>query len=390
MEGILYDIWLSLCFPFGSRILGKLLREFPAEEIYRHKGEPRALGLSEKDGKRLLSVSDDRPKRMLEKCEKEGIEVIGYGDARYPSSLKEIIDSPAVLYVKGHLPDLDRRLSIAVVGTRNATPYYQSVTGNLSYQLAKAGAVIISGLALGADSFAHAGALKASGVTIGIAACGLDISYPKGNEAMREQILKDGAIISELPLGTKVSSGYFRVRNRLLAALSQGVLITQAPLRSGTLLTANHALEQNKDLFCVPPADIYSPECMGVAKLIRDGAKSVFSVYDILEEYSSRYVQTLDMSRLSAEGMMRRSPKKAAGMSNSQRPVEKAEAKREMPKDLTEHQKQIYQALKDTPTHLEEILAKTGLKSFEVLAGLTEMELMGIVEAISGQLYRLV
>ena len=389
MEEMLYHIWLSLCFPFGSVRLGKLLRTFSAKEIYEKRRDPRALELGEKEGKRLLSVSKDRPKRILEKCQKEGIGVIAYSDPAYPASLKEIVNPPAVLYVKGKLPDFEHRLSIAVVGTRDATPYYQSVTGNLSYQLAKVGAIVVSGLAMGSDSFAHAGALKASGITVGVAACGLDISYPKGNEDMRREILKNGAIISELPLGTQVSSGYFKVRNRLLAALAQGVLITQAPLRSGTLLTANHALEQNKDLFCVPPANIYSSECMGVARLIREGAKSVFSVYDILEEYYSRYMQTLDMDRISPDGIMRRSAKKAVSSSSAENHAPAPKKKREMPEGLSQQQKQIYEALKDTPTHLEEILTKTGLKSFEVLAGLTEMELMGIVEAVSGQLYRL-
>lgn len=392
MEDSRYAVWLSLGFPWGSTKLGRLLKAVSAEEIYQSRDhlKERYPFLSEKECARLSSIPLRKAELIGEQCLSLGIGILSWEDARYPASLKEIPSPPPVLYYKGKLLDFNNTLSIAMVGTREASDYYLSVTGNLAYQLARAGVNIISGCAVGADRYAHIGALKAGGLTVGVMAAGLDVDYPAQNRDLREEIQRRGLLLSELPPGTEVRSEYFRVRNRIIAGLSQGVVVTQAPMKSGSLLTADHAVEQNRDLFCVPPSSIYDPACMGSARLIREGAKVIFSVYDILEEYFSAYPDRLDPAKILPGGLMLK-PK--AGEKKPQPPREEenlppAEG-REAPEGLSQEQKTIYGVLQGGARQIDEIAAETGLPVYRILSGLTEMELLEIVEAISGQRYRL-
>ena len=411
MENTKYLIWLALGFSRGSSKLGRLLRTDPAEEIYLRRDELKRHYpfLSEKDCEKLSKLPLSRAEMVIEQCQRLGIGILPIDSPMYPELLRQIDSPPPVLYYKGLLPDFNNSISVAMVGTRDAEDYYLSITGNLSYQLAKAGVIVVSGCAVGIDRYAHTGALKAGGFTVGVMAVGLDIDYPIQNRDLRDEITKRGLLLSELPPGTQVKSDYFHTRNRLISGLCHGTVITQAPLRSGSLLTADHAVEQNRDLFCVPPNNIYDPVCMGSARLLREGAKLVFSAYDILEEYHTTYPDRIkaemvlqgelmlkpDGGREFSSGAAR---KAASGEKKkpAEQPKLKEEAKetlpaepKEAPPGLSKNQKTVYDLLAEGACHVDEILQRCEIPSYAVLSCLTEMELLGIIEAMSGQRYRI-
>lgn len=216
---------------------------------------------------RIMRHSLERSEFILKECGRLKIRVVSLEDPLYPDRLKNIYAAPPVLYVYGDLSGMDDNVVLGVVGTRHPTEYGKTVTDELCYQLAAAGAVIVSGCAVGIDAHAHMGALKAGGRTVGVLGCGLDVDYPAENKGLKRGILKyGGALISELPPGTTVSRKYFPTRNRLISGLSLGVVVTEAPVRSGSLITLNLALEQGRDVFCVPPHDICNPLYQGVVK----------------------------------------------------------------------------------------------------------------------------
>jgi DNA processing protein len=204
-------------------------------------------------------------------------------DKTYPPLLKEIDDAPPVLYTYGKLTEADQ-FALAVVGTRNSTTYGRQVTEHIVTELAKGQVTVVSGLALGIDTIAHTAALDAGGRTIGVLACGLDIIYPPTNRGLARRMVESGqgVLITEYPLGVQPDGGNFPARNRIISGLSLGVLVAEAPAKSGALITAGFALKQGRDVFGIP-GSILSNKSAGVNKLIQDGAKPVMDVKDILE-----------------------------------------------------------------------------------------------------------
>lgn len=397
-ERLLYWVWLTLCFPAGSKKIHKLLAEADPQGIYEDRDDLHFPFLNENELRRMQTISLGSAEKVLDDCRQLNVRAVTMEDEAYPKRLLDLEDAPPVLYVQGDIAGLDDRLTIGVVGTRDITDYYRRCTGNISFQLARAGAVIISGCAVGCDEFGHRGALRAGGKTVGVLACGFGVNYPRETEEVRERMVETGgALISELPPYTRHDRNYFRVRNRLIAALSEGVLVTQVPVRSGATLTADHAINQGKELFCLPPADIFSTECMGAAALIRDGAQVVFSARDILEVYLDRFGPEVDREKVPAADMI-----PAVGMRAASTPAPKADkpagetheapaGKAPLPDDLTDLQKQILARLENGPAHAADILAEmpedVSVPSWELLAQLTELELMGLVRGLSGQQY---
>ena len=397
-EDLVYWVWLSQCFSYGSGKIGKIL-ELPgdAKALYQNGEEGRrALSIfSEQDLRRMSKTSLERAELILEQCRDEGIRVISYADPEYPKRLREIYGPPAVLYVKGSLAGLENQLVLTVVGTREAVGYTRGITGSLCCQLARAGVVIVSGCAVGIDEYAHRGALKAGKRTIAVLGCGLDVNYPSQNRELKEKILlSGGALVSELPPGTKPDGKYFPTRNRLLAGLGMGVLVTHAPERSGSLITADLAMEQGKEVFCVPPYDITEPGCMGVVPLLQDGAHPVYSVHSILEEYYPLYGDRIDLKALSeimirsrrAE-VVREQRQKVADEPAYQAPKPEAVAKRTELPELSELQKRLYEVLTEEPRPVDDIISEAGLKPYQALASMTELELLGLAIAHPGRRY---
>lgn len=231
---------------------------------------------------------DIYPDAEVEKLDKQRVQAILFSDNNYPKYLKEINDFPAVIYVKGNAKYLNQ-ISLAVVGSRKMTEYGRTVTEEIVSGLAKRGLVIVSGLARGIDTIAHKCTLSSGGNTVAVLGCGLDIIYPSENERLAEEISHNGALVSEYPLGTTPRPEHFPQRNRIMSGMSIGVVIIEAGEKSGALITALHALEQNREVFAIP-GNIYSVYSLGSNRLIQQGAKLTMKVEDILEEinlYSS-------------------------------------------------------------------------------------------------------
>ena len=396
-ENLVYWVWLSQCFSYGNGRLGKLLETLDDAKAFFQGGPElwRKSGLfSAQDLRRMEKTSLDRAAVILEECQKQDIRVISWLDEEYPRLLREIYAPPAVLYVKGSLAGLDQALTITAVGTREAIGYTRGVTGNLCYQLAQTGVVIISGCAQGIDEYAHRGTLKAGGRTIAVLGCGVDVNYPSANRELKEKILlSGGALISELPPGTNPDGRYFPTRNRLLAGLGMGVLVTHAPVRSGSLITADLALEQGKEIFCLPPYNIYDASCTGVVPLLKEGAKPVYSVYSILEEYYPLYADRINLELLPPETVLRqqadsRQRQKVADPHTYRRGRESAGQEQppaavvEPPARLSAYQRQIYDVLTEEPQPVDEIIGNAGMRADQALAALSELELMDMRQPI--------
>ena len=228
------------------------------------------------------------PSEQMERLTKEGIDLITILDKNYPKLLKEIYSPPALLYIRGKL-ELNDEFSLAIVGTRKLSSYGQQITPLITSDLAGAGLTIISGLAKGIDTLAHQAALKANGRTIAVLGSGLDKKsiYPSINRHLAEEISQKGAVISEFPIGAEPLAQHFPQRNRIISGLSLGILVIEAPEKSGALITAKDALEQNRDVFAIP-GPILAKNSLGPNNLIKMGAKLVSQANDILDELNYR------------------------------------------------------------------------------------------------------
>lgn len=399
-------IWLSLLFNPGSNGPKRVLETVGSPKAFREMEpeERRKLGFLRKqtlEGAERLSLA--RAELIADRCRELGIRIVTMGDPEYPERLKSIYGPPAVLYTLGELSGLDEEAVLAVVGTRNETDYSNSVTGWLCKGLAEAGAVVVSGCALGCDTSAMVGALQGGGRVIGVLGCGMDVDYPKGSGKLKRRILRQGgALITELPPESPVRGKYFPTRNRILAGLSIGVLVTQAPQRSGALITADHALENGRDVFCVPPYSIFDPAYYGVVEYLRQGAIPVFSPDDVIGQYTGQFPEKLDPSRISGdyvkqkredgrqERISRPKPEPAPPEPPPVRTREELDQlNREAVAGFDETQRLVYTNLEPEPCYVNELAERTGLGIGRVLSVLTELELEGVAESVGGSRYRL-
>jgi DNA processing protein len=297
-------------------------------------------------------------KRILEM----GLTVLLREDPCYPEALREIYDPPLLLYVRGEIRPEDAR-SIAVVGSRRCTHYGTQVTKKLSYQLAAAGVTIISGLARGIDTAAHEGALAAGGRTIAVIGSGLAKLYPPENESLAEKIANGhGAVISEFPIDLPPDKQTFPMRNRIVSGWSQGLLVVESPLWSGSLITANLALDQGRNLYAVP-GPIDRPSSAGCHKLIQQGAKLVMEAKDILEDLG---ILVLD---------------NAAGPPTPGQSLAVPAAK------LSDEEKKVLASIETIDTPLNDILERCGLETAEVIANLMRLEIKGHIKQLPGRNY---
>jgi len=234
----------------------------------------------------VRSITTERanidPDDELERLDKHTIRALTWNDDAYPALLKEIDDAPPVIYVRGHLSAVDE-WALSVVGTRRPTPYGRQVAEEITYQLASNRICVVSGLARGVDAIAHRAAIHAGGRTVAVLACGLDLVYPPEHAKLAREIMDHGALISDYPLGTQPRGDYFPRRNRIMSGLSLGVLVVEGDVKSGAMITARLALDQNREVFAVP-GSIFSPQSRGTNDLIQQGAKLVQKVEDVLEE----------------------------------------------------------------------------------------------------------
>jgi len=320
-------------------------------------GELRSAGLDAKSAEAVVALRgrislDDE----LEKLKRYKVTVITADDPGYPRRLREIYDYPPLLYVRGELVPEDE-WAVAVVGTRRASVYGRQVTEGIVADLARNRITVISGLAKGIDCIAHQTALENGGRTIAVAACGLDVVYPSDHVALARQIMEQGALVSEFPLGTTPKAEHFPQRNRIISGMSLGVLVVEAGEKSGALITAHWAVEQNRDVFAVP-GSIFAVASKGTNRLIQEGAKLVSNCADILEELNLTMVaQQLEMKE---------------------------------PVATTDTESQLLDYLSREATHIDDVCRHTGLPISTVAGTLTMLELKGLAKQIGGMNYVLV
>ncbi len=280
------DAWILLSkLEISPRKRLALVQSFDSPcDIFRASKETLlgVKGITEQNAEKILALAregTDREKRIMEKV---GAKIITIFDTVYSPNLKEIYDPPVVLYVRGEIKEEDK-FAVAVVGTRRPTQYGRSVAHKLARELVQRGFTVVSGLARGIDACAHRGALEGGGRTIAVLGCGIDIAYPQENKELMEEIVRRGAVISEFAPGVPPQPWHFPIRNRIISGLSLGTVIVQAPEGSGALITADLALEQGREVFAIP-GNIEDPRSKGPHQLIKEGAKLVEFVEDIITE----------------------------------------------------------------------------------------------------------
>ncbi|HEX8973903.1 MAG TPA: DNA-processing protein DprA [Patescibacteria group bacterium] len=343
----------------GAATLRQLYGHFQSGEAAWHapSSELEAAGIGPTLAKTIIDARlVINPENEWAKLEKENIWAVFFTDDSYPDLLKEISTAPPLLYLKGNASCLDMPC-IAVIGSRKFTPYGLQAAQRLSYDLAHAGICVVSGLALGIDSIAHRGALDARGKTIAVLGNSLDDVniYPRINFALAQEIIRSGGLlVSEFPIPTIACKGTFPQRNRIIAGLSLGTVVVEAAEKSGSLITANDAIEFNREVFSVP-GTIFSPQSEGTNKLIKRGAKLTTSVSDILEELR------LD------------------------KPKQDPKLNKEISLGLEE--KKIADVLSPDPTHIDRIIKLTKLETSSVISTLSVLEIKGVIKNIGGQNY---
>jgi DNA processing protein len=304
------------------------------------------------------SVSWETAEEQFRLCEKTKVQIVPFKDDAYPQNLLSIYDPPPFLFVGGEIKEEDQN-AVAIVGCRSASSYGKKITERIGRELVRRGITIVSGMARGIDSIGHLAALKEKGRTLAVFGSGLDVLYPPENRKLAGQVRSSGAIISEFFLGTKPEAPNFPRRNRLISGLSLGVVIVEAGNKSGALLTAQCALEQNREVFAIP-GNLGSKNSEGTNRLIKEGAKLVTSVEDILEE----------LRIFTKEG----------------EPGSFVETKKDL-SDLSEAERSIFKLISDEPYHIDKIASRASVRVPEALSTLLSLELKGLVKQLSGKTF---
>lgn len=362
-----YYIWLSLALGYSTPKCKALASIYPDIAAFYHGGEAewRLSGvLNAKDISALEATPLNKAYEVIARCNELGISIVSLDDPSYPEKLRDIHDPPAVLYMKGRLPDFESCLSIGVVGTRNATAYGKMTSHVLAGSLAKVGVIIISGGALGIDSLSHTAALETGGITLCVLGCGINYPYLMSNAKLRENIAVRGAVISEYPPDYLPGRYTFPERNRIISGLSDGVLVIEAGAKSGSLITARSALEQNRDVFAVM-GNITSPYSQGTNALIKDGAIPVTDYTDIIHCYPQFHLEGQPDDLV------------------QEIPVHQTDI------DVSDEALKVYHAVTAEPVHIDTVTSSSGLPVHIVLQALTELELEGLIKAEKGRMYRL-
>ena len=299
-ESVLYWIWLAERCGIASREFVRLYEKYQDPfDLYRMDTEEieRIEGISNTLKAKLFDKSLVSSYDILKYCKSKRVDILTYKDERYPSRLKNIQDPPVLLYVLGNLPNMDNRLCIGVVGTRKMSEYGRDTAYTISYELAAARAVIVSGMALGIDGVAACGALSAGGQTVAVLGCGVSVVYPKEHTRLMEEIAKHGAVVTEYPPFESPRGYNFPKRNRIISGLCQGLLVVEGSAKSGSLITAKLAIEQGREVFALP-GKINESNSEGPNELIKNGASVALSADDIVTNFDFLYHDCIDYKRL--------------------------------------------------------------------------------------------
>lgn len=408
-------IWLASRQGLNAAAKAAVLQYFQdPEDVYYAQTERYAQveGLTEEA---VLSLADKdltEAENVILQCEEKKIQLLTYQDAMYPNRLRNIADPPLVLYYRGRLPEFDAVPVIAVVGTREATAYGLSVAKRMGAQIARCGGLVVSGLAVGIDSMAMRGALSAGGSVVGVMGCGVDVGYPAANRSLLLDTQQRGCLISEFPPGTPPLRWNFPKRNRIISGLACGVLVVEAPEKSGALITAGQAADQGRDVFVVP-GNVDVDTCAGSNALLRDGAIAVCSGWDIMSEYQQMFPgkvrrnplhsrQTIYPDELAAVEASRRNNDRVAQRAckpekedkqqrgNDKKGIDNTSSTpysdvKETDSTLTPDERCILGQLNGGDRLVDDLIADSGLRSGDVLSALTLLEVKGLIARRPGR-----
>ncbi len=380
-----YWIWLSMTLGASARV-DDILSAFPEpHKIFEASRNERILsGVFSKTQLDRFDCADfDSVLSAMSVCQKNGWQIITPDDALYPPLLDKLPNKPLVLYVDGDIGCVSNKVTVGVVGTRNPCNESIAIARSISGGLASAGAVVISGGALGIDSAAHEGALDAGGKTVCVLGCGLGTRYLMDNEAMRRRIAGNGALISEFTPFANASRTSFPLRNRIISGLSYGVLVVEAGEKSGSLITARCANEQGREVFAIP-GSVLSTAYLGANKLIRDGAKAATCAADILQPFSVMYPDLLSLE--AASDSMPVISAKEETVRNKKPEV----IKKECPSGLDPDTQAVYNLFGEDSLHPDEICAISGLSPSKVISALMQLEMADLIEQGEGKNYTLI
>lgn len=375
-----YIIWLQQVLGAGNGRTSRILDYFGS-----------ALNIFNSDEKKLIKsglftsaeISKIKTKtlseaiKIKEECRENGIDIITYKDKKYPFCLSVLPDFPLVLYVKGNMPDFESIPTICIVGPRKVSEYGKRAAYSLSFRLALSGFIIVSGGALGTDTYVHAGALKSGGITVLCLGCGILSDYLSQNAKLRETVSKSGCLISEYPPKVKPTKYSFPIRNRIMAALSLGTVVIEAGEKSGALITANHSLEQGRDVFVIPGSP-NERQYEGSNRLLRDGAKPLLDVSDIFNEYIFRFPDKISIEKAYSKPII--------SENEPQFEEKNKKIKKDLPETLSNEAKIVYNHL-DKQNFSPEEIDLPDFSPQQILACLTELEMEFLINALPGGRY---
>lgn len=401
----LHWIWLAERPGISLREKHRLLAHFSDPEDLYAAGEDALMGVDWlKDSQRqsLMDKSLTQAEKILAACGKKKVQILTFHDQAYPSLLKQVQEPPILLYCKGTLPVFDEELLLAVVGTRKASAYGLSTAKRMAHRISRCGGIVVTGLAFGVDSAAAVGALAEGGAVVGVLGCGIDKIYPASNRELYARVERQGCLLSEYPPGARTYPSNFLHRNRIISGISQGVLVVEAPEKSGALNTAAWCLEQGRDVFVVP-GNVDMASCAGSNALLRQGAIPVMDGWDVVQEYISRFPDKLRQNRLPSPEPARqrrtahvaqpkaavavntppgsRSDKKAVDNS----PVAAYSGGDTAVKELTGAEQAILRAMTPGDHYTDALLAQCGVERTAALAALTMLTMKGYVQSLPGK-----
>lgn len=392
--------WIRLQSALGAgAALSEIIEYFGSAKALFDAGETEwrmSPVLVPRQVEKLCESTEAQANEVLATCKMNGWQVVPYDDPHYPERLRSIFNPPAVLYVDGELPDIDNSIVIGIVGTRRASDYAVKAADVMSRGIAERGAIVASGGALGVDTAAHNGAMLAGGKTIAVLGCGLGTKYLMENKPLRDAVVKNGALITEFQPFTPASKYTFPIRNRIISGISLGVLVVEASVKSGSLITANYALKQGRDVFALP-CSILDPAFAGTNKLIDDGAIVATKPLDLLYPYAEEYGVKIDEVK-SVGKIMRETGDKSANVYGKARDIsfdnlqagrKRREARQKAAAELSGKTKAVFNALGEEYQSADEISRAAGLSIGEALTALTALEIAGLAASAGGKRYRL-
>ena len=421
MNELLYTVWLSLACTPGSDTFAKLLSKFSSpRDVYSADSSEIAacIGSRSRDYNALIDKNTERAERIVDFCTTKHVGILNYFDRSFPDSLKRIKNPPVLLYYRGILPDFDREFSLAVVGSRKITTYGRKNTFTVSHDLARAGAMIVSGMATGTDGVALAAALSTGRPVVAVLGSGIDVCYPMHHRNLAREIVKVGCVMTEYAPGTKPKRRNFPIRNRIISGLCRATLVIEGNTNSGSMLTAREAIRQGRDIFAIP-GNVGISNALGTNVLIRDGARVALSARDIIGIRGDRGIDldrladaelnsTLDINTLKYYGVSpaayiaEPAPREEIGRLEplpEKKPARRQEKKKPEP-EITEEPKKsslaplpdgvmkdIYESMPVGTPVSADFFAGLGILSGDLVGHLSMLEVMGYITSAPGGTY---